>query len=81
METAAPSTSAAFPHLFEPITIGGATIRNRIVSSGHDTVMAVDGLVTDRLVAYQEARPGAAPGSSSSRSRASTRRRATPRPS
>ncbi|HEY6571491.1 MAG TPA: FAD-dependent oxidoreductase, partial [Candidatus Limnocylindrales bacterium] len=26
------------------------------VSSGHDTVMAVDGLVTDRLVGYQEAR-------------------------
>ncbi len=48
--------SPAFPHLFAPITIGGATIRNRILSSGHDTVMAVDGLVTDRLVAYQEAR-------------------------
>ena len=46
----------AFPHLFSPVTIGGATIRNRIVSSGHDTVMAEDGLVTDRLVAYQEAR-------------------------
>ncbi len=46
----------AFPHLFTPITIGGATIRNRILSSGHDTVMAADGLVTDRLVAYQEAR-------------------------
>jgi 2,4-dienoyl-CoA reductase-like NADH-dependent reductase (Old Yellow Enzyme family) len=45
-----------FPHLFSPITIGGATIRNRIVSSGHDTVMAEEGLVTDRLVAYQEAR-------------------------
>jgi 2,4-dienoyl-CoA reductase-like NADH-dependent reductase (Old Yellow Enzyme family) len=45
-----------FPHLFSPITIGGATIRNRIVSSGHDTVMAEDGLVTDRLIAYQEAR-------------------------
>ena len=51
-----PVGAAAFPHLFTPITIGGATIRNRILSSGHDTVMAVDGLVTDRLVAYQEAR-------------------------
>ena len=29
---------------------------NRIVSSGHDTVMAKDGLVTDQLVAYHEAR-------------------------
>jgi 2,4-dienoyl-CoA reductase-like NADH-dependent reductase (Old Yellow Enzyme family) len=49
-------TPEPFPHLFTPITIGGTTIRNRIVSSGHDTVMAEDGLVTDRLVAYQEAR-------------------------
>ncbi len=32
------------------------TLRNRIVSSGHDTVMAVGGLVSDQLVAYQEAR-------------------------
>jgi 2,4-dienoyl-CoA reductase-like NADH-dependent reductase (Old Yellow Enzyme family) len=47
---------AAFPRLFQPLTIGGVTLRNRIVSSGHDTVMAEHGLVTDRLVAYQEAR-------------------------
>ena len=46
----------AFPHLFTPLAIGPVTLRNRIVSSGHDTVMAVDGLVSDRLVAYQEAR-------------------------
>ncbi len=44
------------PNLFSPLTIGGVTIRNRIMSSGHDTVMARDGLVTDRLIAYQEAR-------------------------
>ena len=56
MDTAAPSTNPAFPLLFTPITIGSAVIRNRILSSGHDTVMAEDGLVTDRLVAYQEAR-------------------------
>jgi 2,4-dienoyl-CoA reductase-like NADH-dependent reductase (Old Yellow Enzyme family) len=56
VQTPSTSGSPAFPHLFEPITIGGASIRNRILSSGHDTVMAVDGLVTDRLVAYQEAR-------------------------
>lgn len=54
MET--PRAAAAFPHLFAPIRIGGVTIRNRILSSGHDTVMAVGGLVTDQLVAYQEAR-------------------------
>ena len=51
-----PAARPAFPHLFSPIRIGGATIRNRILSSGHDTVMAVGGLVTDQLIAYQEAR-------------------------
>ena len=54
-DTTLPSP-AAFPRLFEPLAIGPVTLRNRIVSSGHDTVMAEDGLVTDRLVAYQEAR-------------------------
>ncbi len=48
--------AAALPHLFEPLTIGPVTIRNRIVSSGHDTVMAIDGHVSDQLLAYQEAR-------------------------
>jgi 2,4-dienoyl-CoA reductase-like NADH-dependent reductase (Old Yellow Enzyme family) len=47
---------AAFPRLFSPLAIGPVTLRNRIVSSGHDTVMADGGLVSDRLVAYQEAR-------------------------
>jgi 2,4-dienoyl-CoA reductase-like NADH-dependent reductase (Old Yellow Enzyme family)/thioredoxin reductase len=51
-----PTDSTAFPHLFSPITIGSVTIRNRILSSGHDTVMAVGGLITDQLIAYQEAR-------------------------
>ena len=42
--------------LFEPLAIGPVTIKNRIFSSGHDTVMARDGLVTDQLVAYHRAR-------------------------
>jgi 2,4-dienoyl-CoA reductase-like NADH-dependent reductase (Old Yellow Enzyme family)/thioredoxin reductase len=46
----------SFPHLFSPLRIGKVTLPNRIVSSGHDTVMVADGAVTDRLVAYQEAR-------------------------
>ena len=46
----------AFPHLFSPLRIGNLTLPNRIVSSGHDTVMVADGAVTDRLVAYHEAR-------------------------
>ncbi|MDA8117860.1 MAG: FAD-dependent oxidoreductase [Actinomycetota bacterium] len=42
--------------LFEPLAIGPVTIKNRIFSSGHDTVMAEDGLVTDQLVEYHRAR-------------------------
>jgi len=45
-----------FPHLFSPLAIGPVTLPNRIVSSGHDTVMASHGQITDRLVAYHEAR-------------------------
>jgi 2,4-dienoyl-CoA reductase-like NADH-dependent reductase (Old Yellow Enzyme family) len=47
---------ATFPHLLSPLRIGTVTLPNRIVSSGHDTVMAAKGRVTDRLVAYHEAR-------------------------
>lgn len=46
----------AFSHLFTPHVIGPVTVKNRIVSTGHDTVMAHDGHVTDRLIAYHEAR-------------------------
>ena len=45
-----------FPHLFSPVHVGSVTIKNRIVSSGHDTVMAEAGAIGDRLVAYHEAR-------------------------
>ena len=48
--------SQLFPHLFAPITIGSTTIRNRIVSSGHDTVLDDHGHIGDDLVAYHEAR-------------------------
>ncbi len=54
---ASPTTPPApFPHLFSPLAIGSLTLRNRIVSSAHDTVMADHGLVSDQLVAYHEAR-------------------------
>jgi 2,4-dienoyl-CoA reductase-like NADH-dependent reductase (Old Yellow Enzyme family)/thioredoxin reductase len=46
----------AFPKLFTPLEIGHCTIKNRIVSPGHDTVMVENGEVTDQLVAYHEAR-------------------------
>ena len=45
-----------FPRLFEPLRIGPMTIKNRIVSPGHDTVMVDNGHVNDQLVAYHEAR-------------------------
>jgi 2,4-dienoyl-CoA reductase-like NADH-dependent reductase (Old Yellow Enzyme family) len=45
-----------FINLFKPISVGATTIKNRIVSTGHDTVMAHDGHVTDRMIAYHEAR-------------------------
>ncbi len=46
----------SFPRLFSPLAVGSLTLKNRIVSSGHDTVMAEGGLVTNRLIAYHEAR-------------------------
>jgi 2,4-dienoyl-CoA reductase-like NADH-dependent reductase (Old Yellow Enzyme family) len=45
-----------FPRLFEPLRIGSATLRNRVVSAGHDTTLPTDGTVNDALVAYHEAR-------------------------
>ncbi len=48
---------AQFPNLMAPYTIGPVTIRNRIVSTGHDTGMSEHGgLIGDQLIAYQEAR-------------------------
>ncbi len=54
--TGAAGNPASFPRLFSPLALGPLTMRNRIFSSGHDTVMAHDGHVTDQLIAYQEAR-------------------------
>ena len=44
------------PNLFSPITIRGKRLKNRIVSTGHDTCLPTDDLVNDELVAYHEAR-------------------------
>ena len=60
--SAEPDQPGHFPRLFSPLRIGPTTIRNRIVSSGHDTVMAVDGKVSDQLIAYQEARAAGGAG-------------------
>lgn len=45
-----------FPHLFAPLQIRGARLKNRIMSTGHDTTLPTDGHVNDALIAYHEAR-------------------------
>ena len=50
------AVNSVFPRLFEPLRIRGCTLKNRIMSTGHDTTLPVDGTVNDALVAYQEAR-------------------------
>lgn len=45
-----------FPHLFSPLTLRGKRLRNRILSTGHDTTLPTDGTVNAALIAYQAAR-------------------------
>lgn len=54
--------AAMFPHLFSPLTIRGITLKNRIVSTGHDTVLPTEALVNDALIAYQRARAAGGAG-------------------
>lgn len=49
-------TQVSFPHLFSPITIGGLTLKNRIVSTGHETHLNDKGMIGDAMIAYHEAR-------------------------
>lgn len=42
--------------LFAPLDLGPMTIRNRIVSTGHDTTLPTDDKVNEALVAYHQAR-------------------------
>lgn len=51
-----------FPHLFSPLDVGPVRLKNRIFSSGHDTVMVHDGHVTEQLVAYHAARAAGGAG-------------------
>ena len=46
----------SFKHLFTPHEIRGHEIRNRIFSTAHQTVLAEDGVPSDHLAAYHEAR-------------------------
>jgi 2,4-dienoyl-CoA reductase-like NADH-dependent reductase (Old Yellow Enzyme family)/thioredoxin reductase len=45
-----------FPHLLSPITIGNVTLKNRIVSTGHDTMLQTGGDVNEAMIAYHDAR-------------------------
>ena len=45
-----------FPNLFEPSKIGSLRIKNRIVSTGHDTTLPTHGTINDEYLAYQQAR-------------------------
>ncbi|MDQ0475054.1 oxidoreductase [Labrys wisconsinensis] len=48
--------AAALPHLFSPFTIRRTRIRNRIMSTGHDTTLPTAFVPNDALIAYQQAR-------------------------
>ena len=54
--------STSFPHLFSPLDVGPLTLKNRIFSTGHMTMMVADGKPTDDLVAYHAARAAGGAG-------------------
>lgn len=45
-----------FPHLFSPLQVNKLHLKNRIISTGHETHLNDRGLIGDRMVAYHEAR-------------------------
>ncbi len=51
-----------FAHLFSPLTLRGVTIRNRIMSTGHETAMATKDGIGDDIVAYHKARAAGGAG-------------------
>ena len=54
--SSANSLPVAFPKLFTPLRIGDVTLKNRIMSTGHDTVLPTNSVINEALVAYQQAR-------------------------
>lgn len=48
--------SANYPRLFSPLAIRGHEIRNRILSTGHQTYLAQDNRPGEAMIAYHEAR-------------------------
>lgn len=50
------SQQIALSHLMKTIDLGPVRLRNRIVSTGHDTMLADHGTVGEAMIAYHEAR-------------------------
>jgi 2,4-dienoyl-CoA reductase-like NADH-dependent reductase (Old Yellow Enzyme family) len=48
--------AAALPGLLSPVSVGPIALRNRVVSTSHQTSLVHDHLPTDDLLAYHEAR-------------------------
>ena len=46
----------AYPALMAPIALGPVQLRNRVVSTSHQTSLVHDHLPTDDLIAYPAAR-------------------------
>jgi 2,4-dienoyl-CoA reductase-like NADH-dependent reductase (Old Yellow Enzyme family) len=49
-------TGPGFPNLFSALEIGNVTLKNRIVSTGHETAMADENGISEAMIAYHEAR-------------------------
>lgn len=45
-----------FPNLFSPLAVGPTSLKNRVFSTGHMTVMLENGVPSDAMVAYHKAR-------------------------
>lgn len=45
-----------FPNLFSPLKIRNLEMKNRIISTGHETHLNDQGIIGDRMLAYHEAR-------------------------
>ena len=54
--------SASLSHLYSPFKIKNTTIKNRIMSTGHDTTLPNDFAPNDALIAYQQARAAGGAG-------------------
>ena len=50
------SQAVPFPTLLSPVSVGPLELRNRLVSTSHQTSLVHDHLPTDDLLAYHEAR-------------------------